>query len=94
MSKMVAKIRYGVYAEKLREAGLTQARLAEIAGLVPQHLSFVVLGRRPNVSVTVALKIADALGVTVDDLFELVPAEKAAPAPKVGAVDLVMTPAA
>ena len=94
MSKMVAKIRYGLYAEKLRERGLTQTRLAEIAGLAQQHLSFVVLGRRPNVSVTVALKIADALGVKVDELFELVPAEKAAPVPKVGAVDLAMAPAA
>ena len=94
MSEMVAKIRYGLYAEKLREQGMTQTRLAEVAGLVPQHLSLVVLGRRPNVSISVAMKIAAALGVTVDDLFELVPAEKAAPAPKAGAVDLVMTPAA
>lgn len=86
MTEMVLRVRYGVYAERLKEAGLTQARLAEMAGIAPQHLSLVALGRKPNVSAAVAMRIAQALGVTMEELFELVPANKAA-APKDGAAE-------
>lgn len=92
MSEMVLRVRYGVYAERLKDAGLTQTRLAEMVGIAQQHLSLVALGRKPNVSAAVAMRIAQALGVTMEELFELVPAASA-PAPKGGAVDLVMAPA-
>ena len=92
MSEMVLRVRYGAYAERLKDAGLTQGRLAEIVGVAPQHLSLVVLGRKPNVSAAVAMKIAAALDLSMEELFELVPAASA-PAPKGAAADLVMAPA-
>ncbi|MCS7051989.1 MAG: helix-turn-helix domain-containing protein, partial [Thermomicrobium sp.] len=56
--------------ERRRAAGLTQQRLAERAGVSRQALIAIEAGRLVP-SVLVALRLARALGCTVEDLFGL-----------------------
>ena len=49
--------------------GLTQEALGERAGVHPVHVSDLERGRKA-VGVRVALRLADALGVAVDDLLD------------------------
>lgn len=51
---------------------LTQAELAELAGITRVSVN-AIEGRRMVPSVLLALKLAGALGVTVDDLFRIAP---------------------
>lgn len=69
-----------ILAARLR-SGLSQRRVAQRSGLDPGYLSRIEHGRiRP--SIEMALRIADALGVTLNDLFA-VPAsgKEAGPCP-------------
>ncbi|HVS69291.1 MAG TPA: helix-turn-helix transcriptional regulator [Mycobacteriales bacterium] len=50
------------------ERGLSQAALADAAGIHPTYLSGIERGRR-NVALRNVRAIADALGVEVRDLF-------------------------
>ncbi|MEY8313182.1 helix-turn-helix transcriptional regulator [Oscillospiraceae bacterium 42-9] len=50
------------------KADLTQEKLAEMAGLSPTHMSNVETGST-RVSLTLMVSIANALGVTLDDLM-------------------------
>ena len=52
---------------------LTQADLAELAGITRVSVN-AIEGGRMIPSVLLALKLARALGVTVDDLFRIAPA--------------------
>ena len=47
--------------------GLTVKRLAERAGIAPAYLSQIETGKRDGTVATIR-KLADALGITVDDL--------------------------
>lgn len=87
MSDNVLVLNYGLFAERLRDLGLTQTALAERVGVTVQHVSSIATGRKPNVSAALAFAIADVLGVEVADLFRLVPAEQA-PRPKGAAAAL------
>ena len=61
---------YGKRIKQLREqAGLSQTKLAEIAGVTPQAISMIESGER-NIITKTADKIAGALGVTLNKLFE------------------------
>ncbi len=61
----------GQHVTKLRqERGWNQTQLAEKAHLKQGYLSLVEAGLRPNLSVPVALKLAAALGITLDDLVK------------------------
>ncbi len=60
-------VRPGV-AEARREAGLTQAGLAEAANIDRVTVARIEAGALTP-SVSVALRIADALGVTVESLW-------------------------
>ena len=61
---------YGKRIKQLREqAGLSQTKLAEIAGVTPQAISMIESGER-NIVTKTANKIAGALGVTLNKLFE------------------------
>mgnify|MGYP000877830116 CR=1 FL=1 len=61
---------YGKRIKELREqAGLSQTRLAQIAGVTPQAISMIESGER-NIITKTADKIAAALGVTLNKLFE------------------------
>ncbi len=53
---------------------LTQAQLAGLAGITRASVN-AIEGRRMVPSVLLALKLAKALGVTVDDLFRIASAE-------------------
>jgi len=61
---------YGKRIKELREqAGLSQTRLAQITGVTPQAISMIESGER-NIITKTADKIAAALGVTLNKLFE------------------------
>jgi putative transcriptional regulator len=53
---------------------LTQAELAELAGITRVSVNAIEGGRMVP-SVLLALKLAEALGVTVDELFRVAQAE-------------------
>jgi putative transcriptional regulator len=53
---------------------LTQAELAELAGITRVSVNAIEGGRMVP-SVLLALKLAGALGVTVDELFRLAPTD-------------------
>lgn len=76
MSNKVFRLKYGEYQARLFELGMTQKELSDKIGISPQHVSDVVVGKKPNVSARIAFAIAEGLGMTPGDLFELVPAEK------------------
>lgn len=59
----------GVRIRRLRkEQGLTQEKLAEISGQEPSNLSHIERGAT-KLSLPTIVSIANALGVTVDDLL-------------------------
>ncbi len=53
---------------------LTQAELAELAGITRVSVNAIEGGRMVP-SVLLALKLAEALGVTVNELFRIAPTE-------------------
>lgn len=60
----------GRNVRRLREAqGLSGLALAQRAGISQGHLSDLEAGWKKNPSVRIAKALADALGVTVDDLL-------------------------
>lgn len=57
--------------ELRNEKGLTQQELAHKSGVVQSHISMLERGERGSrLSVTVAVKLADSLGVSVQELME------------------------
>ena len=50
--------------------GMTQEELAEMTNVTIGYISHLETGKRTNPSVAVLRKLATALNVTVDDLFE------------------------
>lgn len=61
---------FGARIRALRQAqGLSQEKLAELAGLHRTYISSVELGER-NVSLKNIQALADALGVSLQELFE------------------------
>ena len=66
-------INYSRIADKIRKIRklkkLTQADLAEMTGFAVSHISHLEVGRK-KVSLDALVRIANALGVTVDQLLE------------------------
>ena len=56
-------------AKYRKKKGITQLRLALLAGTTQSYICDVELGRR-NIAAVMLLKIAEALDVTVGDLFD------------------------
>jgi putative transcriptional regulator len=56
-----------IVREKRKEKKLTQAQLAEMVGVSQRSISFIETGWR-NPSIGTAIKLANALGVTLDEL--------------------------
>ena len=54
----------------LHDRWMTQKELAELSGVSPEHISGLITGRRSNPSVELTKKLADALGMTVDELIK------------------------
>jgi transcriptional regulator with XRE-family HTH domain len=60
----------GMNVKRLREkAGISQQYLATLAGLSMSAVSLVEQGKKPDPRLSTAVAIADALGVTVDELI-------------------------
>jgi transcriptional regulator with XRE-family HTH domain len=63
------RVRFGQKLRKVREkAGLSQERLAELAGLHRTYVSSVERGQR-NISLENVERLADALGVSMAELM-------------------------
>lgn len=61
---------FGARVRLLRQAqGLSQEKLAELSGLHRTYISSIELGAR-NVSLKNIHALADALGISVEDLFK------------------------
>ena len=72
MSKDRLRQRIGAVIRRLRhDAGLSQEKLAEYAGLHRTYVGAVERGEK-NVTVRTLRKITDALSVTLSDFFVLV----------------------
>lgn len=58
--------------EKREAAGLTQARLAEISGIGIRTIQAYECGARDinDAKVTTVIRLADAIGVSVNDIVE------------------------
>lgn len=54
--------------------GMTQGQLAESAGIANETLSRIETGARTSVSIGVAMRLSDSLGVPVTHLLEPLPA--------------------
>lgn len=55
--------------EALQELDMTQSELADRTGILPNHLSQIVSGKRKCISLPIALKISIVLDKPVDELF-------------------------
>ena len=64
-----------------RERGMTQAELCESLGISQQYLSSIEGGEKPLSTLELAMRLAGALGVTVDDLMR--PSDEESPEPVV-----------
>lgn len=60
------KIKY--YLDK---QGMSQIELADICKTDKSHISLIILGERPSLSLPMAMRIAKALGQTVEEVFIL-----------------------
>ena len=87
------RIRYGDYMSRLRERGMTQKQVAEAVGVTNRHWSLVVSGAVQNVGGVTAAEAAAVLGMTFDQLWEVVEVPDPAIAPKSGAGVLQMAAA-
>ena|SRR5690606_1896009 len=63
--------------EILKEKGMSSEKLAELIGMSPVSLSYIVNGKK-NTGVKTLVEIASALDVEVKDLFHPAPAEHTA----------------
>jgi len=70
-----------------QEKGLTQAQLAVYAGVDPSAVSQIETGNR-NPNTTTLIKLAEALGVAVTELFQEPTAPKASTPPEARAPDM------
>jgi len=53
----------------LSQQNMTQAELSELTELYPSHISEIISGKRKGVTLPIALKIAKALKMKVEDIF-------------------------
>jgi len=64
LERQKLRIAYEIRNERIRK-GLTQRRLAELAGVTQQMISRIETADAPNVSLRTVLKVARALGFDV-----------------------------
>lgn len=73
------EVRFGKVARRLRKkAGLSQEKLAEVAGLHRTHVSLIERGQQAP-GLLVIEKLANALGTTMGKLLAAVEAEETKP---------------
>ncbi|GMK47598.1 hypothetical protein PghCCS26_47280 [Paenibacillus glycanilyticus] len=67
---MPLKARRCLISELLKERGWTQRLLAEKSGVSEKVISFYTTDRRTQMSLVIAVQLADALDVSPRDLYE------------------------
>ena len=55
----------------LVEVKMSQQELADLAGIKTPHLSRIINGQRQCISLPIAIRIAQALGRPVEDVFQV-----------------------
>jgi transcriptional regulator with XRE-family HTH domain len=55
--------------EILTEKNMTKQELADLTELYPSHISEIVSGTRKGITLPIAIKIANALGMKVEEVF-------------------------
>jgi DNA-binding XRE family transcriptional regulator len=55
----------------LTEIGMSQQELADIMETNPAHLSRIINGQRKCISLPIAMKLAQALGRSVEEVFQI-----------------------
>jgi plasmid maintenance system antidote protein VapI len=58
-------------SEILRNKNMTQSELADLSDMYPAHLSEIINHTRKGITLPIALKISEALGMPVEDIFYL-----------------------
>lgn len=73
--RVVKKPKSKIYSNRIKavlnETGMTQQELADRIETNPAHLSRIVSGQRKCISLPIAIKIAQALDRTVEELFDV-----------------------
>lgn len=73
--KKVRKEKSKMYSNNIKkildEIGMNQTQLAERVGTNKAHISKIIKGERPSLSLPVGLKIAQILGKRVEEVFTL-----------------------
>ena len=64
-----------IYSHRIKDvmkiANLSQAELSDLIGTTPAHIGNILGGKRPCISLAVALKISEILKTPVEELFFL-----------------------
>jgi DNA-binding XRE family transcriptional regulator len=55
--------------EILDNRNMTQQELADLTGILPQHLGLIIRNQRKCISLPTAIKIAEALNMQVEEIF-------------------------
>lgn len=53
----------------LKKKDMTPQELSDISGIMPSHISRIINGKRPNISLPIAIRIAEALKTPVEEVF-------------------------
>lgn len=69
MGKSTRKLRNNIRDIRQRRDGMTQQQLADLVGITRQTVN-AIEGNKYSPSLEVAFMIAEALGATIEDLFE------------------------
>lgn len=63
------KIKENNVRQRLEEIGMTQQELADIVGTFRGHINKIINGKSACVSLPIAIKMAKAMGTSVEELF-------------------------
>lgn len=67
--KLKGEISHNLIAEILKEKGMSQQELADIIGADQSHVSKIMRNERKQISLPMAIRISEALGKPVEEVF-------------------------
>lgn len=72
-NKVAKKPKEEIYSNRIRqilyERQMTPQELSDISGILPSHLSRIINGQRKCISLPTAMKVAEALKMSVEEIF-------------------------